>query len=111
MKDGTEEKRGIPILGRPGQERPGAITMSTDIKVHFNTLQIQFQKILDNHAEEIERLTEKAVADFDFEESLRIYVHARIRLSMEEAFREIDVTDKIKLLIWNEIEKRLGRGI
>lgn len=105
---GDNEKRGIPI-GAATRRRP--IEMATNIKVHFNDLQLEFQTILDDHAEELTELTKKAVDSFDFEKVLEEYVHERLQRAIEDAFREIDVTDKIKLMIWTSIEKKLGGGI
>lgn len=85
------------------------ITISSDLRLSFEQLGIKFQRILTEHQEELEVLTKKAVESFDFEGVLESHIHSVIQYGIERAFDDVDLSDKFRVEIWNEIEKRLKK--
>lgn len=83
------------------------ITLTSDLKLAFEQLQIKFMSILDGHRAEIEELTKKAVDSFDFEDVLRSHVHDLMREGLDKVFSEIDLSDRFRTIIWTEIEKKM----
>ena len=83
------------------------IRLESDLRLSFEQLGIKFQSLLDESRYQFEELCKKAIDNFDFEEVFEIHIHRCIRDGLSKAFSEIDLSEKFKVEIWNEIEKRL----
>ena len=83
------------------------ITITSDIALSFNQLTIKFQSILDDHKEEIEAMTRKAVAEFDFEAVLKAHIQNKIEEGLSKAFESIDLSERFQTMIWKEIDEKL----
>jgi len=83
------------------------ITITSDIALSFKQLTIKFQSILDDHKEEIEAMTRKAVAEFDFEAVLKAHIQNKIEEGLSKAFESIDLSERFQTMIWKEIDEKL----
>lgn len=84
------------------------ITLTSDLRVAFDQIGVKFMSICNENREELEAIARKAVESFDFETVITAGIHQKIRQGLEDAFSEIDLNDSMSVLIWNEINKKLG---
>ena len=84
------------------------LTINSDIKVCFEQLNIKFQSLVDIHKKELETLTANAIKGFDFETAIDFHVKNKLSQGLDRAFEEIDISDKFKQIIGNEIESKLA---
>ena len=86
----------------------GNIELRSDLSVSFKELGIAFQKIIHGYKDEFDRISKQAIDNFDFEKELEYHIHNCIRDGLERAFSDIDLSERFKVEIWSEIEKRLN---
>ncbi len=84
------------------------LTVNSDVNVCFEQLNIKFQSLVDMQKKELETLTANAIKDFDFKTALDFHVKNKLSEGIDRAFYEIDLSDKFKSLIRNEIEDKLA---
>lgn len=84
------------------------ILIETGIRASFDDLQIQFLSVLQDYGDDFKRIIQAAIDNFDFESLLTDHVRSKIIEGLEKAFDEIDMTNTLKVMVWNELEKKLN---
>ena len=82
--------------------------LESNLKLSLGSLNYKFISIMDNYKEELGKLIEEAVSEFDFEKAIKLHVKSKIEEGLEKAFNEIDLSQTLKVKLWNEIEERLN---
>ncbi len=83
------------------------ITLDSQIRISMEELNIAFSQLLNEKREELERMIKDELDSFDFEEMFRSHIRLAIERALEEAFRDIRLTDSVRTRIWNIIEKEM----
>ena len=83
--------------------------LESDLKISFEQLNIKFQSMLNDKRDELEKIVKNIIDNFDFEKLLKYHIEAKIKESLEKAFDEIDLSENLKIKLWNEIEKKLNK--
>ena len=86
----------------------GLITLNSDLRLSFEEMNIRFMSILDDKRDELTGILRMAMDEFDFTKAFEEHVQAKIHEGLDKAFDEIDISARLKVLIWNELERRLG---
>ena len=84
------------------------IELRSDVNMCFENINLKFISILNERRREFEEIVRKVVSEFDFESAFASHINTKIEEGLEKAFDEIDLSETLKVKIWNEIEKRLG---
>jgi hypothetical protein len=87
---------------------PMGIQLHSDLRLSFEQIGIKFQSILTEYQEQFETLSRRALESFDFEKAFAEHIHGCIEDGLEKAFSEIDLSERFKIEIWHEVEKRLN---
>lgn len=87
------------------------ITLQTDIKLSMEDLGVSFNRLLDDHSDELKRISREAVDSYDFETVLTKYIHEKIDKALKQHFETIHLAPDIRELIWADINKRIKERI
>ena len=82
--------------------------ITSDIRLHFDQIAASFQCILDAQNSEIDKCIKEIIQNFDFERLLTQHIEYKIKDSLAQAFDKIDITENLKSIIWNRLEKDLN---
>lgn len=83
------------------------LRLESNLRLSFEEMNIRFQSIIMDHQDELDRIIKNTIKDFDFERVLTAHVNCKIQEGIDKAFKEIDVSEALKMRIWSEINKRL----
>lgn len=88
-------------------QRP--VTLTTDLKVHFDQLGTMFQTMVANKQEELRKIMEAHLESFDFDRVLEEHIHELINRSIKKAFDNIDPSNDLECMILEKLRIRINK--